>query len=91
MKGKVKWLLLRKGLMTEYRAKKSKWVGKITIGHNLRIGKNSILDRYMGGSIELEDNVSICEHCKVATCGGDIFIGEGTVLGDYTTITAQGG
>lgn len=89
--GKIKWLFFRKGLYSEIIARKNKWSGKIEIGHNFSIGRGSKLERYMNGNIIISDNVSICENCKIATCGGNIVIGENSTLGDYTTITAQGG
>lgn len=91
MNGKLKWLLFRNGLYTELRARKNKWPGEIHIGEHFSIGKGSVLDRYRGGSLTLLDGVTVCQHCKIATCGGDLLIGENSVLGDYTTITAQGG
>lgn len=91
MNGKFKWIFFRNGLFTEFRAKKNRWTGKINIGNNFSIGKGSILDRYMGGNLNISNNVSICKNCKIATCGGDLLIGNNSILGDYTTITAQGG
>lgn len=91
MNGKFKWLFFRAGLYTEGRAKKNKWIGHTIIGKNFKIGKGSILDRYMGGIINVADGVTICQNCKIATCGGDIYVGNNSTLGDYTTITGQGG
>lgn len=90
MKEMLKWLFFRGGLVKEIRAYRNRWEGHITIGKNTRIGKNTNLDRYMGGNIWINDNVAICESCKIACCGGDIYIGENTQIGDYATITAQG-
>lgn len=89
--GKLKWLLLGKGMYTELKAKKNNWSGKIIIGKRFLLGKGSILERYMGGNLNIEDGVVIHQNCKISTCGGDIHIGSNTTLGDYTTITAQGG
>lgn len=91
MNGYLKWLFFRRGLFLELRALINRWPGKITIGKNVSIGCHSLLDRYMGGNIMISHGVVVCQYCKIATCGGDIFIGSNSALGDYTTITAQGG
>lgn len=91
MKSKIRWLLLGNGLYTELCAWKNKWPGHVIMGPDARVGSDSSLDRYLGGSITLGSRAIICKHCKISTCGGDIVIGNDTTLGDYTTITAQGG
>ena len=91
MKSKIRWLLSRNGLYTEFCAWKNKWPGHVTMGQAARIGSDSSLNRYLGGNITLGTRTILCKHCKLSTCGGDIVIGNDTTLGDYTTITAQGG
>lgn len=90
MNGYLKWLF-RSGLYTEFRAVKNRWSGRVQIGKRFSIGRGSILDRYMGGDIVVGNSVTICSNCKIATCGGNIMIGNQCSLGDYTTITGQGG
>ena len=91
MKGKLKWLLLGKGIYTEIKAKRNKWPGQARIGRRFKLGRGSVLERYMGGELKVEDGVTICRNCKISTCGGNINIRSNTTLGDCTTITAQGG
>lgn len=91
MKGIWQYIFLRGGLNMEIRAMRNNWKGKIHFGNNFKLGKNSILDKYMGGNITIGNNVTICKNSKLATCGGDIYIGDNSQLGEFTVMTAQGG
>ena len=62
----------------------------IIMGTNLFVGDFSVLSGFGGGNLELGKNVRIHSFCKVATCGGNMFIGDNVQIGDHCTITAQG-
>lgn len=91
MLAKLKWMILQGGWKQSLRAARMHWPGKLIMQSGVRIGKHSVLDRYMGGNLHIGTGSTVCQHCKIATCGGDISIGSGVTIGDHAVITAQGG
>lgn len=63
----------------------------IAIGKGCSFGENTVISGYNGGNVSIADNVVICRNCKIASCGGDLIIKKNVQIGDYCTITAQGG
>ena len=89
-KSKARYLISG-GWVKGLQAFSNHYSGSITMAPGVRVGKHSVLDRYMGGSIHIGTGSLICKNCKLVTCGGDINIGQGVQIGDSAVITAQGG
>ena len=91
MLAKLKWMTLRGGWLQELKAARNRWHGSLIMHSGVRIGKHSIIDRYLGGTINIGAGSTVCRYCKIATCGGDLTIGNGVTIGDHAVLTAQGG
>lgn len=91
MLAKLKWMVLGGGWKQSLHAAKMRWPGTLVLASGVRIGKHTVLDRYMGDNLHIGTSSTVCQHCKLATCGGDLYIGSNVTIGDNAVITAQGG
>lgn len=91
MLSKAKWLILRGGWLAYIKMYHEKWNGIIQFDRNVKIGKYSVINNYMGGVLKIGEGSKICNNCKIATCGGGVYIGKRVTIGDRAIITGQGG
>lgn len=69
----------------------AKLCGKgVELEKHIVIGKRSIVSDFRGGVIHINDRVSICNYCKILSCGGNIIIGKNSQIGDFAIFTGQG-
>lgn len=90
MLSKLRWTIKNGGWSALFKARRNQWKGSIQFGRNVTIGKDSIINNYMGGNLVLGDGCTVCRNCKISTCGGDLHIGNNVTIGDRAIITAQG-
>ena len=63
----------------------------VTVGVDVRLGRDVPLDAAHGGTIVLEDGCAIGDRCRLLARGGEVRIGAGAVLGERVTLLAHTG
>ncbi|MDK9737727.1 hypothetical protein KI655_10470 [Vibrio sp. D404a] len=66
-------------------------MNSVSIGNNVTFGSKCYISCTDGGSLTIDDNVSICDNVKIVVQGGHVIIGSDVHIGDGCIITSKEG